>query len=182
MSSTATPDLEQLRFPVGRFDPKASFTSHQRAQALDSIASTPARMRQAVAGLSDEQLDTPYREGGWTVRQVVHHVPDSHMNAYVRFKLALTEETPLIKTYEEAAWAKLADSRDTPTEVSLSLLDALHVRFDKVLRSMTDDDFQRKLQHPEWGDLELSTMVRLYEWHGRHHVAHITQLRDRNGW
>jgi hypothetical protein len=113
---------------------------------------------------------------------VVHHVPDSHVNAYVRFKLALTEETPMIKTYEEAAWAKLADSRETPIEVSLSLLDALHVRFDKVLRAMSDEDFQRKLQHPEWGDLELSTMVRLYEWHGRHHVAHITRLRDRNDW
>jgi uncharacterized damage-inducible protein DinB len=182
MSSTATPDLEQLRFPVGRFDPKAGFTSYQRGEALDSIAGTPARMRAAVAGLNDEQLDTPYREGGWTVRQVVHHVPDSHMNAYVRFKLALTEETPMIKTYEEAAWAKLADSRETPIEVSLSLLDALHVRFDKVLRAMSDEDFQRKLQHPEWGDLELSTMVRLYEWHGRHHVAHITRLRDRNDW
>jgi uncharacterized damage-inducible protein DinB len=182
MSSTATPDLEQLRFPIGRFDPKASFTSHQREQALDSIASTPARMREAVAGLNDEQFDTPYREGGWTVRQVVHHVPDSHMNAYVRFKLALTEDTPLIKTYEEAAWAKLADARDTPIEVSLSLLDALHVRFDKVLRAMSDEDFQRKLQHPEWGDLDLSTMVSLYEWHGRHHVAHIAGLRERNSW
>jgi hypothetical protein len=139
-------------------------------------------MREAVAGLNDEQFDTPYREGGWTVRQVVHHVPDSHMNAYVRFKLALTEDTPLIKTYEEAAWAKLADARDTPIEVSLSLLDALHVRFDKVLRAMSDEDFQRKLQHPEWGDLDLATMASLYEWHGRHHVAHIAGLRERNSW
>jgi hypothetical protein len=182
MSDTSTPELEQLRFPVGRFDPKGSFTSHQRAEALDSIATTPARMRAAVDGLTEDQLDTPYRDGGWTVRQVVHHVPDSHMNAYVRFKLALTEDTPLIRTYEEAAWARLADSRDTPIDVSLSLLDTLHIRFDKVLRAMSDDDFQRKLQHPEWGDLDLSIMVRLYEWHGRHHVAHIASLRDRNGW
>lgn len=182
MSSTATPELEQLRFPVGRFDPKGSFTSHQREQALDSIAGTPARMRAAVAGLTPDQLDTPYREGGWTVRQVVHHVPDSHVNAYVRFKLALTEDAPLIKTYEEAAWAELADSKDTPIEVSLTLLESLHSRWDRLLRSMSDDDFQRKLQHPEWGELDLNTMTRLYEWHGRHHPAHITALRARNGW
>lgn len=182
MASTETPELEQLRFPVGRFDPKGSLTSHQRAQALDSIAGTPARMRAAIDGLSEEQLDTPYRDGGWTVRQVVHHVPDSHLNAYMRFKLTLTEETPLIKTYDEAAWATLQDSRDTPIEVSLTLLESLHERFDKLLRSMSDDDFERKLSHPEWGELDLSTMVRLYEWHGRHHAAHITALRQRMGW
>ena len=181
MPETA-PDLETLRFPVGRFEPAGRIPAAERDRFLDSIATTPARLRAAVAGLSDEQLDTPYREGGWTVRQVVHHVPDSHMNAYVRFKLALTEDTPRIKSYQEAEWAKLDDSRTTPVETSLTLLDTLHARWDRLLRSMNDADFQRTLDHPEMGPVSLDTMTRLYDWHGRHHVAHVTKLRERMGW
>lgn len=175
-------DLEALRFPIGPFDPSGSIAADERARYLDSIASTPARLRAAVAGLSDEQLDTPYRPDGWTVRQVVHHVPDSHLNAFVRYKLALTEENPTIKPYDEAAWATLDDARDTPIEVSLQLLEALHDRWDRLMRSMTDADFRRTLEHPEWGELSLDFMTRLYEWHGRHHVAHVTALRNRMGW
>jgi len=176
------PDLETLRYPVGRFEPAGRIPAAERSGFLDSIASTPARLRAAVAGLSDAQLDTPYREGGWTVRQLIHHVPDSHLNAYVRFKLALTEDNPRIKPYEEAEWAKLGDSRTTPVETSLTLLDTLHDRWDRLLRSMSDADFQRPLDHPEMGPLSLDTMTRLYEWHGRHHVAHVTRLRERMGW
>jgi hypothetical protein len=182
MASTATPDLEKLRFPIGRFDPKGELAVGARPAALDSIAGTPARFRKAIAGLTDSQLDTPYREGGWTLRQVVHHVPDSHLNAYVRFKLALTEEIPTIKPYDEAAWALLADARTTPIETSLALLESVHTRWDIIMRSMSDADFGRRLNHPEWGNLDLHWMVRLYEWHGRHHAAHITSLRQRMGW
>jgi len=176
------PDLETLRYPIGRFEPAGRIPAAERAAFLDSIAATPARLRDAVAGLSDAQLDTPYREGGWTVRQLIHHVPDSHLNAYTRFKLALTENNPRIKPYEEAEWAKLEDSRTTPVATSLALLDSLHERWDRLLRSMRDDDFQRTLDHPEMGTLSLDTMTRLYEWHGRHHVAHVTRLRERMGW
>jgi hypothetical protein len=139
-------------------------------------------LRAAVLGLSEEQLDTPYRPGGWTVRQVVHHVPDSHMNAYVRFKLALTEEAPTIKPYAEARWAELPDTRLTPPEVSLTLLDNLHERWVNILRNMTPEDFERRLQHPEKGLLTLDAMLSLYSWHGRHHVAHVNGLRQRMGW
>ena len=180
---TATDAIEQLRFPIGRFDLKApSPDASARAAAIASIAATPARLRAAIAGLTAAQLDTPYREGGWTVRQVVHHVPDSHMNAYVRFKLALTEDKPVIKTYREAEWAKLADVRDTPIETSLVLLVTLHERWVAVLRSMSDAEFGRTMHHPEWGDIDLGFMLRQYEWHGRHHAAHITELRMRMGW
>ena len=180
---TTTDATERLRFPLGRFDPKApSPDAAARAAAIASIAATPARMRSAVAGLTAAQLDTPYREGGWTARQVVHHVPDSHMNAYVRFKLTLTEDKPAIKSYREAEWAKLADTRDAPIETSLMLLEALHTRWDALLRSMSDAQFARTMIHPEWGELDLGFMLRLYEWHGRHHPAHITGLRNRMGW
>ncbi len=180
--ATTELSLEQLRFPIGRFDPKGRIQPSQRAGALASIAGTPARMRAAVAGLTPAQLATPYREGGWTVSQVVHHVPDSHINALVRIKLALTEDNPTIKTYREGEWAKLGDSRTTPIETSLVLLEALHARLDHLFRSMSDADFTRTMHHPEWGDVDLDFMVRLYEWHGRHHPAHITGLRERMGW
>ncbi len=182
MTEKASPDLEAQRYPIGRFDPKRPLTPEMRPAAFDSIAATPARLRAAIADLGDDQLDTPYREGGWTVRQLVHHVPDSHLNAYVRFKLALTEDAPRIKTYDEAAWAMLADSRDTPVNVSLQLLDALHARWDRLLRSMDDQDFGRQFEHPDWGRLDLGFLVALYEWHGRHHAAHITSLRRRMNW
>ncbi len=154
----------------------------QRTQWIAEIAETPAKLRAAVAGLNEDQLQTPYREGGWTVRQVVHHVPDSHMNAYVRFKLALTETEPLIKPYKEAAWAELADSRETPIEVSLALLDHLHDRWVRLLRSLREEDFARPFRHPELGVVPLERNLALYAWHGKHHVAHITALRERERW
>jgi uncharacterized damage-inducible protein DinB len=171
-----------LRYPIGKYESKASLTPAERASVISKIAETPKRLRDAVAGLSAEQLDTPYRPGGWTVRQVVHHVPDSHLNAYVRFKLALTETEPTIKTYEEASWADLADSRETPIDVSLALLEALHVRWAVLLRSVRSGDFARRLQHPVLGLMTLDDLAGLYAWHGRHHVAHITSLREREGW
>jgi uncharacterized damage-inducible protein DinB len=171
-----------LRYPIGEYEPKAALTPAERESAIARIAAVPKCLRDVVAGLSREQFDTPYRPGGWTVRQVVHHVPDSHLNAYVRFKLALTENEPTIKPYEEALWAELADSRETPVEVSLALLEALHQRWDILLRSMRPEDFGRRLRHPERGTMTLDDMVGLYAWHGRHHVAHIASLRDREGW
>jgi hypothetical protein len=139
-------------------------------------------MRAAVAGLTTAQLDTAYRPGGWTVRQVVHHVPDSHLNAYVRFKLALTENAPTIKPYDEAAWARLPDTASTPIEVSLDLLESLHARWVRLLEAMTDSDFARQFHHPESGTMRLDTYLSGYAWHCRHHLAHITQLRARMGW
>ncbi|HEY7234525.1 MAG TPA: putative metal-dependent hydrolase [Gemmatimonadaceae bacterium] len=175
---------ESLRYPTGRFQqPSRPLENGERREMIDTIARAPNDIRAAIRGLSDSQLDTPYRPGGWTVRQVVHHVPDSHMNAFIRFKLALTEETPTIKPYDENAWARLADARDTPIETSLSLLTALHERWVGLLRSMSPSDFGRKLNHPEWdAPLSLDSMLALYAWHGPHHTAHITSLRKRNGW
>src|SRR5687768_14557469 len=170
------------RYPVGRLDLSADVPHEGRAGLIDSIARAPGRMRDAVRGLSDAQLDTPYREGGWTVRQVVHHVPESHMNAYIRMKLALTEDVPAIKTYEEHLWAELVDARTAPIDMSLQLLEALHIRWVVVLRSLTSADFQRAVVHPQWGTISNGKLLQLYEWHGRHHVAHITTLRERNGW
>ena len=170
------------RYPIGKADLKTVLSAAERHSAIAAIAATPANLRAAVSGLTPDQLDTPYRDGGWTVRQVVHHVPDSHMNAYVRFKLALTEDEPTIKTYAEDRWAKLADSSTTPIEVSLTLLETLHRRWDDLLRSMGPDDFQRTLHHPEHGRITLDRMLGIYSWHGRHHVAHVTALRERMGW
>lgn len=170
------------RYPVGRFQRDVEPTPERRREWIDEIAQTPARFRAAVQGLSQEQLDTPYREGGWTVRQLAHHVPDSHMNAYIRFKLGLTEDNPLIKTYDEALWAELEDTRGTPVETSLALLEVLHTRWVTLLRSLTDEQWARTIQHPEWGDLRLENVLALYAWHGRHHTAHVTRLRDRMGW
>lgn len=170
------------RFPIGKFEWKGVLDSEQRKQCIADIEKAPANFRAAVRGLSDQQLDTPYREGGWTVRQVVHHVPDSHLNSYVRFKLALTEEEPIIKPYDEKLWAQLPDSRETPVETSLALLDNLHRRWVVVLRSMKTPDFSRKFRHPEHGAVTLDWAVALYAWHGRHHTAHITALRQRMGW
>ena len=159
----------------------AQATPELRQAAIEEIASTPAKMRAAVAGLNDAQLDTPYREGGWTVRQVVHHVPDSHLNAFVRLKLALTEEKPTIKAYNEAAWAELADAK-LPIEVSQALLDSVHARWDALWRSMKPEHFSRVLVHPDLGERTVDWLVFVYAWHGKHHVAHITALRERSGW
>lgn len=179
LSSSAASDP---RYPVGRFDPAADVPRLERARLIATIAELPERLRAAVAGLDDRRLDTPYRDGGWSVRQLVHHVADSHLNAYVRFRLALTEESPRIKTYDEKRWAELPDARSGDIAMSLSLLDALHERWTILLESMSADEFDRALDHPDWGLIPLWTMLRLYEWHCRHHVAHVTRLRERMGW
>lgn len=173
---------EDLRYPVGKWEKKTTLDDATRRRFIDEIAATPANIRKAVAGLTEQQLDTPYRDGGWTVRQVVHHVPDSHLNSYVRFKLALTEDTPPIKTYDEQKWAETPEVAKTPIAVSLQLLESLHTRWVALLRAMSAADFARRFQHPDLGEMNLDTLLSLYEWHGRHHVAHITTLRQRNGW
>jgi hypothetical protein len=174
-----TPDL---RFPLGRFQRPATLTPAAREAAVAAIAATPGRLRAAVAGLDEAQLDTPYRPGGWTVRQVVHHLPDSHLNAYVRCKLALTEDTPTIRPYAEALWAQLPEARTAPPQPSLDLLDALHQRWTLVLRGLSEADWQRPLVHPESGRQTLEQLTAMYAWHGAHHVAHIASLRQREGW
>jgi uncharacterized damage-inducible protein DinB len=174
--------MSDPRYPIGKFRFPESVSDAQRRQFIDDIAETPERLRVAVRGFSAQQFDTPYRQGGWTVRQVVHHVPDSHLNSYVRFKLALTEEEPTIKPYAEDRWANLDDSRTTPVEVSLTLLDSLHQRWVNLLRSMSDKDWKRTLRHPEIGVLTLDKLLSLYAWHGKHHVAHVTSLRERLDW
>jgi hypothetical protein len=146
------------------------------------MAELPAQLAKAVAGLDDAQLDTPYRPGGWTVRQVVHHLPDSHLNSYARFRLALTETSPLIKPYEEAAWAQLSDARTAPVGPSLTLLEGLHARFVLLLRTLTDGQFARTFRHPELGENRLDWTLGLYAWHCLHHVAHINNLRIRERW
>ena len=173
-----TPDP---RYPIGEFTLSSTITPDIRNEAIGAIAALPARMREAVRGLSEAQLDTEYRPEGWTVRQVVHHVPDSHLNAYIRLKLALTEDNPTIKPYDEKEFAKLADQR-LPIETSLSLLDALHTRWVAVWTSMTPAQFTRPLYHPEIGPITIDYLLQLYGWHSRHHVAHITRLREREGW
>ena len=170
------------RYPIGKLEIPANITPELRRNAIATIAATPAKFRAAVKGLTDAQLDTPYREGGWTVRQVVHHVPDSHLNAYVRLKLALTESTPTIKPYAEDKWAQLDDSRSTPIEVSLALLESLHTRWDILWRSLKPEDFSRKLVHPDHGERTIDWLVFVYAWHGPHHTAHITELRKQKGW
>jgi len=174
--------MTDLRFPVGKFHYEGPPGEQQKQLFLDEIAQTPVKLRAAVAGLSEKQLDTPYRPEGWTVRQVVHHVPDSHMNSYVRFKLALTEDEPTIKPYAEDRWAELADSQSTPIEVSLVLLDSLHDRWVRLLRSLTPEEWKKTFRHPDLGPMTLEKTLALYAWHGRHHVAHITELRKRSGW
>ena len=170
------------RFPIGKFHYEGTPSEEQRAKFIAEIEQAPAAIRAAVKGLSPQQLDTPYREGGWSVRQVVHHVPESHMNAYIRFKLALTEDEPTIKTYEEDRWAKLEDARLTPVEVSLALLENLHTRWVILLRSLSAEGWKRTFKHPELGLMPLEKNLALYAWHGKHHTAHITELRKRMGW
>jgi len=170
------------RYPVGKFHYDGPASEEQRQTFLDDITRTPANLRAAVKGLSEAQLDTPYRDGGWTVRQVVHHVPDSHLNSYMRFKLALTEEEPTIKPYAEDRWAELADTRATPIDVSLTLLESLHDRWVRLLGSLKPEDWKRAFRHPELGLMSLEKNLALYAWHGRHHVAHITELRKARGW
>ena len=174
--------MPDLRYPIGKFTYEGPSTEEQKQNHINDIEQAPAHLRAALKGLSDQQLDTPYRPEGWTLRQVAHHVPDSHLNAYVRFKLALTEDAPTIKPYAEDLWAQLGDTQTTPVEVSLTLLDSLHTRWVRLLRSLKAEDWRRTFRHPQLGEVSLEKNLVLYAWHGRHHVAHITGLRERNGW
>ncbi len=178
--------MTDLRYPIGKFEwiapENEEHMAKRRTHYIEVLAKLPSEMRVAVQGLSAEQLDTPYRPDGWTVRQVVHHVPESHMNAYVRFKLALTEDNPTIKPYDEAAWAKLPDVARTPIDVSLQLLGALHSRWVDVARLMQPADFARTFFHPERGVVTLDQTLAMYAWHSAHHTAHITSLRQRMAW
>lgn len=174
--------MSDARFPIGQVTPRPRLTSAERTSLIARLAALPEAFREALQGLTDEQLDTPYREGGWTLRQLAHHVPDSHANAYVRMKLALTEDAPTIKPYDEAAWATLPDSA-APIEVSLRLLEVLHQRWAILLRGLPDDAWQRVFVHPESGrSFTIDEALQLYDWHGRHHLAHVTTLREARGW
>jgi uncharacterized damage-inducible protein DinB len=175
-------DLDNLRYPIGRFSAPAASTPAIRADQIGTLRRLPKHLRSAVNGLKDAQLDTPYRDGGWTVRQLIHHIADSHANSYVRFKLALTEDWPVIKPYDEAAWANLADSRTLPIDSSMEMIASLHTRWVALLESMSEADFQKGFNHPERGPQNLSTSLALYDWHSRHHTAHITSLRNRQNW
>jgi hypothetical protein len=174
--------VTDIRYPIGKFEPKPELTHDERVALIQQIAEAPAKLREAVRGLREEHLDVPYRQGGWTIRQQVHHLPDSHMNAYFRFKLAMTEQQPTIKPYQEDLWSELVDAKSSPIELSLTLLESLHQRWVIFLRSMTDADFGRSLIHPENGLMRLDRILQLYAWHGRHHIAHITSQRERMGW
>jgi hypothetical protein len=178
----AVKDLDSLRYPIGHFSPPAGSTPELRAAQIETLRLLPERLCATVSGLTDAQLDTPYRHDGWTVRQVVHHIADSHANAYIRCKLALTEDWPTIKPYDEAAWANLADSRSAPIEGSLALITALHGRWVELLESMTGADFDKGYDHPEMGRVPLARALALYDWHSRHHTAHIVGVRARLGW
>lgn len=181
MSSAPTAEVD-LRYPIGKLVRQPSLSAHDRQQAIDAIASAPMALRSAVDGLSDSQLDTPYRPGGWTVRQLVHHVADSHMNAYTRFRLAFTEENPTIKPYDEAKWAELDDAKSLPVGVSLDLLDRMHERLVVLLRATPAQSYARTLSHPENGPMTVDALLTVYAWHGKHHVAHVTALRAREQW
>lgn len=171
-----------LRYPIGPFEWKGESSEDERRQRIERIETAPVRLMAAVQGLSEEQLETAYRPGGWTLRQVVHHVADSHLNSYTRFRLALTEDTPTIKGYDQERWAELSDARTAPVLVSLVLLEALHRRWVQLLRSMTPADFARMFVHSELGRVSLDRNLALYAWHGDHHTAHITALRERMAW
>jgi uncharacterized damage-inducible protein DinB len=172
---------EDLRFPIGKFDPDIEIDAEMRGRFIRTIEEFPLHLYDTVKNLWDEQLDTPYRPGGWTVRQVVHHLADSHLNSLCRFKLALTEDHPTIRPYLEDRWAELPDSR-MPVGVSLRIIEGIHARWAELLKSMTDEDFRRKLFHPESGEWTLEKMLALYDWHSRHHLAHITTLAERENW
>jgi hypothetical protein len=178
---TSTTDAPDLRYPIGRLVRQSSLTAAERAAALATIAETPAKLRAAVRGLTEAQLDTPYRPGGWTVRQLVHHVADSHMQAYGRTRFTLTEENPPVKPYPEAVWAELADAKTMPVESSLAILDGLHARWIRLFESLQPAQFARTMFHPEHGALTLDGLLKIYSWHGPHHVAHVMGLRSRGG-
>jgi hypothetical protein len=171
-----------LRYPIGTFDFQQTVAPEARPELIGHIAATPSCLREALRGLTESQLDTPYRPEGWTPRQVAHHLADGHMHVYIRFRLALTLPDPEVKAFDEATWAKFPDARSGPLEPSLQILDGLHHRWVLLLRSMNDEDFARRYVHSDLGPLRLDTALALYSWHGRHHVGHITSLRRRNGW
>lgn len=173
---------EDLRYPVGKFDRPVEQTPQQRRASIAILAALPENLRCAVQGLSEQQVDTPYREGGWTVRQLVHHVADSHINAYVRSRRALTEDWPAVAAYDEKLWASLPDAHTLPVDVSLHLLESLHRRWVALFESLSEEDWQRGYIHSENGRQRLSEVLQAYEWHCRHHVAHVTELRKRMGW
>lgn len=176
-------ELQKLRFPIGEYSPPKRITDEDIRKYIAAIESFPKKLKAEVAGLTDEQLDTPYRPGGWSIRQVVHHAGDSHMNSLTRFKLALTEDTPAIKPYFEDRWAELADYKDTPLEVSLELLRNLHIRWVILLRSLTPGQLKRTFYHPEYKrEIPLDELMCLYAWHSEHHLAHITKLKEKMGW
>jgi hypothetical protein len=170
------------KYPIGKFEFVTGATPAQHETWIDAIAATPDNLRLAVAGMNDHKLDTPYREGGWTVRQLVHHVADSHINSYVRFRLALTEESPTITVYNEKDWAELQDAKTLPVEVSLGILDGLHTRWVVLLRSLNGAAYSKSFVHPALGPVTVDKALQLYAWHGEHHVAHVTSLIQRNGW
>jgi uncharacterized damage-inducible protein DinB len=173
---------EDLRYPIGNFNPAKEVTPELRKKFIQTIEELPVIFREAIENLTDEQLDTPYRPEGWTVRQLVHHVADSHMNSFCRFKLGMTEETPTIKPYEEALWAEMEDSKNAPVDLSLNVIDGVHARWTMLLKSMSDTDFERQINHPERGTMSLNSLLALYDWHSKHHTAHVTRLRERNNW
>lgn len=172
-----------LRYPIGRFQWSGSFTPEEREACIKAIEEAPAQLADALKGLNDTQLDTPYREGGWTVRQVAHHLADAHMSSLTRFKLALTESVPVIKSYDEDTWALLPDSRHAPVELALDMLRGIHARWAYLLRHMTEEDFAKTFFHPGYGRIySLDQTLGIYSWHSRHHIAHIMGLRQRMGW
>ncbi len=174
--------LEKLQYPIGKYIPH-EISDETEENYLQEIENTPKALREAVSGLTDEQLDTPYRPGGWTIRQVIHHLPDSHINAYIRCKWAITEESPLIKAYFEERWAETEEAKTAEPELSLALLDALHMRWVRFLRSLSDEQMEKAFQHPQSGKtVSIRQMLGLYAWHGKHHIAHITSLRERMKW
>jgi hypothetical protein len=173
--------MSDPRYPIGRFQPQAAYTPSDREGFIRTLETFPAQFKAAFAGLEAAQLETPYREGGWTLRQLAHHVPDSHVNAYTRFKLALTEDHPTIKPYAEERWAELEDSR-LPIDVSLTLLEAVHARWTRILRSMNDAQWARAYLHPVNGETRLDGALALYDWHARHHLGHVVALRTEQGW
>lgn len=175
--------MEELKYPIGRFERPALITAETKRQWLKEIEELPVALARELDGLSEDQLDTPYRPEGWTIRQVAHHIGDSHLNSFMRFKLALTEDEPAIRPYDEAKWAKLADSAEAPVALSTALVSALHARWVYLLRSMNDEDYALTFYHPESKQTtRLDVALGIYAWHGRHHVAHITGLRERMGW
>ena len=171
-----------LRYPIGKFEGPAVIAAADIENAVAELEALPAQLRAAVAGLSDAQLDTPYRPEGWTVRQLVHHVADSHINSYVRFRMAVTETEPTIKPYDERAWAELADAKTAPVALSLDLVESLHGRWVLLLRSFGQGEWEKSFRHPERGLIRVDWTALLYAWHGKHHVAHVAELRKREGW